>query len=169
MRTRVLAAVMSVVLLGSGSGQAQPSPAGLSGTWERDKTRSDAVARRGQTAADAEITMVIEQRAPTVSIKRVLTMGSDRVVRQLTYTTDGKENKNLNARGSEVRSRSTWDGGRLVTKGSQTMDSPLGKVDAAVNETWTLSPDGRTLTIEATTTIPVAGELKRKEVFVRKS
>lgn len=168
MRTTVVAAVMFVVLLGSGSGQAQPSPAGLSGTWQRDKTRSDALARRGQTVADADVVLVIEQSAPTVSIKRVVTTGPDRVVRQLTYTTDGKENKNLNPRGSEIRSRSTWDGGRLVTKGRQTLDSPLGKVDADINETWTLSPDGRTLTIESLTTVPVAGEVRRKEVFVRK-
>lgn len=168
MSTTVVAALMAVVLIGDVAGQGQPSPASLSGTWQRDKTRSDALTRRGQAVADADVTLVIEQTAPTVSIKRVVTTGPDRVVRQLTYTTDGKENKNLNPRGSEVTTRSTWDGGRLVTKGRQTLDSPMGKVDADVNETWTLSPDGRTLTIESTTSVPPVGETRRKEVFVRK-
>ena len=167
MRRIVVAALMAVVLIGDVAGQSQPSPASFTGTWERDKTRSDPLMRRGQSV-DADVTLVIEQSPPTVSIKRIVTMGADRAVRQLTYTTDGKENKNVNPRGSEVKTRSQWDGGRLVTKGRQSLDSPLGPTEADLSEVWTLSPDGRTLTIESTTTVPVAGEARRKETFVKK-
>jgi hypothetical protein len=44
----------------------------------------------------------------------------------------------------------------------------LGKVALSSTEIWTLSPDGRTLTIDTTTAVPGGPEIKHREVFRKK-
>lgn len=86
--------------------------------------------------------------------------------KELVYTTDGKENKNPGMRGGELRSKTRWEKGKLVTKGTQTIESPMGTMELEITETYTLSEDGKTLILETTTVTP-RGERTRKQVFVK--
>jgi hypothetical protein len=70
-------------------------------------------------------------------------------------------------RGGEFRSKTRWDKGKLVTKGTQTIESPMGTIDLEITETRTLSGDGKTLVIETRTVTP-QGERTRRQVFVKR-
>ena len=153
---------------GSSAGAQKARSPNLQGTWTLDATKSDPLFRGGKPVANGTLTLIIEHREPTVNIRRVVGSPSGEQVRLLSYSTDGKENKNPSIRGAEVISTSSWQQDKLVTKGRQLIDSPLGRVYTELAEVWTLSPDGKTLTIESKTTVPVVGARTHKEVFVKK-
>jgi hypothetical protein len=166
---RSVALVLSVMCMaGCTSGQPMPQPPNLRGTWQWDNAKSDPLRRFGKEVLDADVTLIIEHQEPVLSIQRVVSSPQGGQTRRLRYSMDGQENANRSVRGTEVRTRSRWDHGKLITEGRQTVDSPLGKVALSSTEIWTLSPDGRTLTIDAKTAAPGGLEIKHKEVFRKK-
>ena len=167
---RWVALVLSVMFVaGCTSGQRTPQPSNLGGTWQWDNGKSDPLMSRGGKALlDADVTLIIEHQEPVLNIQRVVSSPQGGQTRRLHYSTDGQENANPSVRGTEVRTTSRWDRGKLVTEGRRTIDSPMGKVALSSTETWTLSPDGRTLTIDAKTAVPGGFEITHKEVFRKK-
>jgi hypothetical protein len=162
------AAVVVIGLLTLGLvGVAQEKP-NLSGTWVLDKEKSDppGMGMGGRGGFNPDITLIIEHQEPVLKIKRIVKTERGEQVQELTYTTDGKENVNPGMRGGEFRSKTKWEKGKLVTKGTQTIQSPMGTMDLEVTETRRLSEDGKTLIIETTTVTP-QGEWTRKQVFVK--
>jgi hypothetical protein len=77
-----------------------------------------------------------------------------------TYSTDGKETTNEGFGGSSTTSTAKWDGDTLLieTKGS------FGDQQFTMSEKWTLSADGKILTI-ARTFKSAMGEGEQKLVF----
>ncbi|HXF04103.1 MAG TPA: hypothetical protein VNM72_01655 [Blastocatellia bacterium] len=152
---------------------AQDKTPNFSGTWVLDRSQSDppggfgAGRGGGGQMANAEVLLIIEHQEPTLKIKRIIRTEQGERTQELVYTTDGKENKNPGMRGAEVKSKSKWEKGKLVTKASQTIETPQGTVDLEITEIRSLSEDGKTLTVEITTVTPM-GERKRKEVYVKK-
>ena len=167
---RWVALVLSLMFLaGRASGQRMPQPPNLGGTWQWDQAKSDPlVGRGGKVVPDADVTLIIEHREPVLNIQRVVSSPEGAQTRRLHYSIDGQQNANLSVRGTEVRSTSRWDHGKLITEGRRTVNSPLGKVNLSSTEIWTLSPDGRTLTIDAKTAAPGELETTHKEVFRKK-
>jgi hypothetical protein len=166
---RWVALVLSVMFVaGCASGEQMPRPGNLRGTWQWDNAKSDPLRRFGKEVLDADVTLIIEHQEPVLNIQRVVSSPQGGQTRRLHYSMDGQENANLSVRGTEVRTRSRWDHGKLITEGRRTVDSPMGKVTLSSTEIWTLSPDGRTLTIDAKTAAPGGLEIKHKEVFQRK-
>jgi hypothetical protein len=85
--------------------------------------------------------------------------------RSLTYYLDGRESTNTAQRG-EMKSTSRWDGDKLVTDGSATMETPNGPRTITTSEVRSLSKDGKTMTVSTTTESPM-GTRTRKTVFER--
>jgi hypothetical protein len=168
---RSLAGFVAIVML-LGLAIAQEKTPNFSGTWVLDRSRSDPPGgfgggRGGGPMANAEVVLIIEHQEPTLKITRLVKTPQGDRTQELVYTTDGKENKNPGMRGAEVKSKSKWDKGKLVTKASQTIETPQGTVDLEITEIRSLSEDGKTLTVETTTVSPM-GERTRKEVYVKK-
>jgi hypothetical protein len=91
--------------------------------------------------------MSIEHADPQLTIKRAMKFGGEEQDQETKLTTDGKANKNKLPSGSTLKSKTRWDGVRLVTKSS--FDTPMGSRE--IVEARSLSPDGKTMTIEQTT------------------
>ena len=64
----------------------------------------------------------------------------------------------------EMVSKSRWDGGTLVIEGTQKISSPRGEMEIATKEAYSLSEDGKVLTITTTRTTP-QGERTTKQVY----
>jgi hypothetical protein len=79
------------------------------------------------------------------------------------YTTDGQENVNEGFRGSSVKSKTRWEGSKLVTE--SVMDTPNGTRET--KEIRSLSADGKTMTVEITSK-GAFGEGTRKMVYSKK-
>lgn len=159
---------------------AQGKTPDFSGTWVLDKTKSDPIMMGGrggggggQPGMMPDVTLTIEHSGTTLKIKRVTKTEQGERVEERTYTTDGKENINQVAgfgRGggggtpSEFKSKSKWEGSKLVIKGSTTRETPNGPITIETTEVRSLSEDGKTLTVEITTSTP-QGDRTRKEVY----
>ncbi len=81
---------------------------------------------------------------------------------ELNYTTDGKVCVNKVTNG-EARGTARWDGNNLVIESSQSVQG----AELKSREVWTLSSDGRTLTIVTHLTLPQQGEFDVKQVFAK--
>jgi hypothetical protein len=130
----------------------------FSGTWVRDKQKSDPLMGRGGQAPDMEITLTIKQTADSFD---VATQRGERSS-EAKYTLDGKENKNTMGRGETV-SKSKWDGDTLVIEGVR----KFGDMEMQFKEAYALSGDGKVLTVTSTMTSP-QGERTSKQVYSKK-
>ena len=66
------------------------------------------------------------------------------VTAELKYSTDGKETTN-SIRGNEIKSTAKWEGDDLAVAGKGSFQG----ADITLNDRWSLSADGKTLTIHA--------------------
>jgi len=109
--------------------------------------------------------VTITQDATTLRI--VQTVAGER--RTLTYTIGGATSKNPMGMGrmqAEMTTTTVWAGTTLVTQGKATMSGPNGDSEISTREVRSLSADGKTMTVETTTTSP-RGENTRKAVYLK--
>ena len=145
-----LAILLAVALAVPSFVQAQAKP-DFSGKWIQDIEKSDpAPAGRGGGAARPPQEITITQTATEIKIERTTGQGTQATV----YKLDGSESTNAGGRGGDVKSKTVWDGNKLVTKYQRTM----GENTVDVTETRSLA-DGL-LTVETK-----SGENTRKVVF----
>ena len=124
------------------------------GTWRLDREGSEFPefggggfgGRRGGLGGGAA-TLVIVQSAEVLIIERQTERGS----RVVTYRLDGRESTHTGPRG-ELTTTSSWEGGTLVTEGTQELSTPRGNFSIDLVERRTLADDGQTLTVESTRT-----------------
>jgi hypothetical protein len=134
-RRFVLIAVVCAIAMaipGFASAQAKPD---FSGKWTQDMEKSDQPQGGGGgrgPAGPQQIT--IAQTATEISIERTTGQGTQKTV----YKLDGTESTNAMGRGGDVKSKTTWDGAKLVTKYQRTM----GENTVEVSETRSLEADG---------------------------
>ncbi|HEX2969990.1 MAG TPA: hypothetical protein VHO46_12900 [Bacteroidales bacterium] len=118
-------------------------PSDFSGSWLIDNSKSDAAYK------DYKITLTINQTQQSIKIEEVLTMkdGSKSSMDPLTYTLDGKETKKEEQGGIDKQS-SSWSSDRktLTLKYVRTVNGS----DFGSNTSYTLTPDGRTMTVKTT-------------------
>ncbi len=158
-----LAAVAAFMLVAlAASAAAKPN---FSGTWALDATKSEC----GQRGCNAE-TMTVKQDGDKLTVERKTTgpQGGENTSTD-TYTADGKEGDfTMNMMRNEVKGKRTskWsaDGKALEVHDKASLDTPNGAMTIDSTSTWTLSDDGKTLTIEGTRTTP-RGDQKFKRVF----
>jgi hypothetical protein len=112
----------------------------FTGTWKLNVTKSDF----GPLPGPESRTDVITHKEPSLSNSVTAQTAQGKQEYTLSYTTDGKEA--LNKMGPrEVKSTLKWDGSNLKVSSTFLFnDSPV-----TGEATWSLSPDGKTLTINA--------------------
>ena len=160
----------------------------FSGTWLRDKDKSDPMMGRGpggggggqrpgggggqrpggggRGMADAQITLILKQTQNELSLTRkIVAGGEERPAIEQKFTLDGKENTNTSQRG-ELKSKSKWNKDTLVVEGTQKMTTPNGEFEMEVKDEYSLSADGKVLTVSTTRTTP-GGEQTSKQVYIK--
>jgi hypothetical protein len=126
----------------------------FSGKWIQDMEKSDPpMGGRGPAGPQS---LTITQTAADFTIERETPNG----VMKTVYKLDGSESVNAMGRGGDVKSKSAWEGGKLVTKYSRTM----GETTVEVTETRSLEADG-TMTVVTAMKGGPQGDTTRKVVF----
>jgi hypothetical protein len=144
----------------------------FNGTWVRDKAMSDAqpntmywltrgVDPGGGGQGNADILLVVKQDAKNLNVAE-----STRVVRE--YVLDGKPHTRATDTGVEKAIVTTsWQGETLVIATSQPYGGMPGNATLKQQEVWSLSADGKMLTIATTRDVPAARQAY-KQVYNRK-
>jgi hypothetical protein len=127
----------------------------FSGTWVLDRAQSQLPQRPGgadQTPPDVK--MVVEQSDAALTITRTMSRDSQERSHKEKFNLDGSEMKTTGPRGGEAVSRAHWDGDKLVISSTRAMKRGEQDVTIKGERIWSLSPDGRTLTVRSTFDTP---------------
>jgi hypothetical protein len=154
----------AVVVLGQ---DAKPN---FSGDWTLDREKSEMGEPRsggggggGRGRGMGMGSFSITQDGETLVLKRKVEFQGEERTFESRHTTDGKENINEGFRGSSIKSKTHWDGAKLVTE--SVMETPNGTRET--KEVRSLSADGKTMTVEITSKGGF-GEGTRKMVYNKK-
>ena len=118
----------------------QESTPNLSGTWRCSPDKSHV---SGPAVADRRIK--IEQRGAELTVTTRVRGEASEGFQQYHYTIGSDDNTNQ-LMGFPLKSRAQWRGGSLAVDSVATMAT----VEVQLRDTWTLSPDGQTLTFRET-------------------
>ena len=147
------------VLIGFITPSAQGAKADFTGKWSLDAAKSDF----GQMPAPDSIVHDIEHKEPNVKVTTSLKSTSGDTTNTRTFSTDGKESTNkLSMGGAEqaVMTTAKWEGPSLIVSAS--FDAQGTTVQLI--DTWTLSADGKVLTIGRVVKTP-QGDFTTKTVY----
>lgn len=158
MRTslRIAALTTAVLLMAVPIAQAQAS---FAGTWVLDRSQSQLPrfhrgapeAAPAQPTPPPDVTLTVDQSGDALKATRTVKRGTREFAVSETYTVDGSEQTFTGHRNRTVVTRAAWDGPRLViTKNSTKASRSGGEIQRSRESVWSLSPDGRTLTIQTT-------------------
>jgi hypothetical protein len=161
---------LGVLLLGLvAAAQAQPQ---FAGTWVLDRAQSQLPAHRGRApaATDAqvqppEVRLTVAQEGNTLKATRSVVRGNQERSAAETYVADGSQQLQTTPRGS-VTTRAAFEGDRFVVNKTFTRKSDQGERTMSRESVWTLSPDGKVLTIDTTFHGP-RGDRNMKSVYQR--
>lgn len=136
----------------------------FTGTWVMDKDRSFS------NPPGLEQTLTIVQTGDTIKLEsKQKTAQGDRVINE-TYTLDGKEAEFTPTGGQPdakgKRSASWLPDGRVIISDRITSTTPKGPATQEITRKWTLSADGRTLTIDYYIDNP-NGSFESKRIFIK--
>jgi hypothetical protein len=126
----------------------------FSGTWILDKSQSDVSQLMGISDApekvrNASMTVVVEQEGSNLRVTRILKTAGEEKKEIHAYKTDGGETMNTGFQGEPVAGRAFWERDKLVIVSTRTRRALLKDVRIESRGVWSLSPDGKTLTIAA--------------------
>ena len=153
-----------VVALVSAGGKAN-----FSGSWTLDKSKTDVsqfigVGEDIEKTQMASMMMVVEQQGASLRVTRILKTQGDERKEIHTYKIDGNETTNTGFRGETVVARAFWEGDKLVVVSTRTKRVLTKDSSTESRGVWSLSADGKTLTIAAQINSP-RGEQRVKAVF----
>ena len=135
---------------------AASAKADFSGTWKLDLAKS-----QGLPPAFKAQTLIVKQTGDRVEIVSKTSIEEGDQDQVDTYTLDGKEADYMQKGpgGAEGRGKRTasWaaDGNGIDVKEAATFDTPGGPVEVKITRKWSLSADGKTLTIDMTVDGPM--------------
>jgi hypothetical protein len=147
-----LLAVLSLAWLAVALAAAPPD---LSGNWKANLAKSDF----GPMPAPSSIATKIEQKEPNVKMSTTFVGDQGEMTFDRAFVTDGSETVN-NFGPFVLRSKAKWDGRALVIDSKGKTDDG----DIAILEKWSLSEDGKTITVTSNWTSP-QGEMVHKTVY----
>ena len=131
--------------------EGKPHP-DLSGTWQLDRSKSDFGLFSDRPISKADATLVIAHHDPELKITRTLRLNGQEETKEFAYFTDERGETNPAAIGpGDVKSKTKWDGDKVVARARVTRQGQGGAYDLDVTQKWQVSSDGKTLT--NTTTI----------------
>lgn len=165
-------AATAVLLLGVGAVAAQVEPQ-FTGVYTLDRSQSQLPWHEGRSQPDPQaqptprpdVKLVVEQQGATLKVTRIIAMGTRARSMTDTYVADGTDQTRRGYRGETV-TRAVFEGDRLVFTSVRTKKSDTGDRTTSRQSVWTLSPDGRTLTIDTTMQGP-HGDRAMRTVYVR--
>src|SRR5687767_15107724 len=156
-----------------GTAQAQPQ---FTGTWVLDRAQSQLPNRgaHGKGMADPqapppEVKLIVEQQGNTLKATRSVARGPQERAMSETFVADGSERTETTPRGGTAVTKATLGGDRLIVNKSHTRPAKeQGQPSRSFSResVWTLSQDGRTLTIDTTMHTP-RGERTMKAVYTK--
>ena|SRR3982751_595051 len=182
-----LFALMAVFCLMSVAAFAQKKTSDFSGVWSLDVAKSQLGERSriesetmtvAQTGNDLKVTTDTKRQAPPADAPQGGRPGGGGMGRggfgggdgTITYSLDGKETT-VDMEGPNgkipVKYKASVEGGKATLSSSRNFSGPMGDVSITTKETWALSDDGKTLTINRETTSP-RGTNSTTMVFVKK-
>ncbi len=126
----ITAAAIASFLLAA---QAQPA-ANFTGVWKLNLSKSD----YGPVPQPEAMTRTVNHNDPSLQISTYQKGAMGEATTELKYTTDGKMAENKGSKGS-----AKWDGDKLVIDSVRDMQG----TEIKFHEIWSLSPDGKVLTI----------------------
>ena len=149
------------------SGAAAVAQANFAGTWVLDAKRSQGVPE------GVEMTMTVKQDGNRLQIETNVTTPQGQQTIPDLYVLDGKETDYkppvIGEGTGKGKRTAKWNADKsgLESTESATITGPEGEAAISAKRTWTLSPDGKTLTVDVAMTTP-NGEQVSKRVFVKK-
>ena len=170
-RVKLMFGTLAALVLAVGVVTAPAEPQ-FSGAWVLDRTQSQFPSHEGRGGADhsqvppPEVKLKVEQQGTAVKVTRTMTMGTRERSLTDTYVADGSDQTHRGYRGGNVVTRAAFEGDRMVVTVTQTKKSEQGEKTMAQQSIWSVSPDGRTLTIDTTVQSP-RGDRAMKTVYVR--
>ena len=151
--TKIIPRLLLGCLILAVSAMAAPN---FSGDWKLNLSKSE----YGQVPAPESVVRSIKHQDPVLEISTHQKGQAGDVMNSLKYTTDGKECTNTTQTG-EVKGTAKWDGNKLVISSTRKIQT----FDITSKETWSLSDDGKTLTILNHISLPQQGDFDVKQVF----
>jgi hypothetical protein len=106
----------------------------------------------------------VDQQGASLRVTRILKTQGDERKEIHAYKLDGNETTNTGFRGETVVARAFWEGDKLVVVSTRTKRVLMKDISAESRGVWSLSPDGKTLTIAAQVNSP-RGEQRVRAVF----
>ena len=187
-RTFLMTAIFALFAMAA---SAQDKAPNFGGTWNLDVAKSKLGDRNmieaqtmtvTQTDKDIKIETKTTRKAPPEGAQPPGGMGSGRPGGMgggmmgggdmpTTYALDGKETKTevQGPMGSiPVTLKAKFDAGKLQLSRSSTFNGPMGEMTMTTKETWELSADGNTLTVNTTRTT-MRGDEATTKVFAKKT
>jgi len=149
---RLFFAALLAVACGVLPAQGKPN---FSGTWKLNTSKSDF----GAMPAPDTRTDKITHEDPDLKDSFTQSGQMGEVSADMKYSTDGKETTN-SVRGNELKSTAKWAGDELVIDGKTSFNG----ADVTLQDRWSLSADGKTLTIQRHVNSPM-GETDQKIVL----
>ena len=124
----------------------------FSGEWKMSDAKSDF----GKMIAPQVLTRTIKHADPTLEYSSYQKGAQGEVRTDIKYTTDGQPCVNGESKGT-----ARWIGDNLLVEYTRTFRG----IDISSKEIWSMSADGKTLTISSHVSIPQQGEYDVKLVF----
>lgn len=177
---RLLGPIAAVLLVAMTAVMAQAQPQ-FSGTWTLDRSQSQLPAWEGrhghQKAPDATqgtapkqppvVKLVVEQNGVNMKVTRAIARDDRERSYSQSFVADGTERTKQGHHGGSTVSKATLGGDRLVTTSTTTRTGKDGAAKTFSREsTWTVSPDGNTLTIDTVMHGP-RGDKAMKTVYLK--
>lgn len=147
--------IFSLILFSSVS--YSQAPANFSGVWVQDTSKSDDFYKK------IDVKYSITQTAQTFNVKQILSIGTESVTRDYSYTLDGKVTNTKKETGTE-KNLAQWSADKKILKTRSTIT--YGPQDVGFTETYSLSDNGLVLTVQKSDIIE--GALSVKQVFNKK-
>jgi hypothetical protein len=146
--------LLAILVLTSLAGALAAAPPNFSGAWKANIAKSDFGPMPAPTSASSKI----DHKDP--SLKLVATQVGEQGERtfEMNLSTDGAETTNQ-VGPLTMKCKAKWEGAALLVESKATTDNG----DLTINDRWTLSEDGKTLTVTRTFSGP-QGEMTIKVV-----
>ena len=140
----------------------------FSGTWQLDRSKSDFGLFSDRPLARADSTLVVAHKDPELKITRTLSLNGQQEVKEFVYYTDGRGETNAATLGAgEVRSKTKWEGDRVVAEASVKRKGQQGDYELHVTQKWQVSSDGKHLV--NTTYIRNGTDVSQLTLFYRRA
>jgi hypothetical protein len=127
---------------------AAKAKADFNGTWIIDKSKSDYGRFENNPIASADVTMTVALNEPEFHVARKMTLNGNEHAGEWVFYTDGRGETNpaLLGGNNDLKTKTKWDGSKLVSKASISRRVRDENVNIDIEEKWELSSDGKTLT-----------------------